>query len=314
MKTNNTLQFVDFPWQLIHPCQHKLFASLKSAVPILSTFEDSTNQLWSLAFKDGRQAVLKVCLLNGVDDSSFWAGMSTLFSFDYPKNIGLYAPVYEQLNRLSEFAIPELFACESATVEYAGFLYCSMLPGQMLDAPTTDLMVEQLARHLAGLHADSSSTFGSLFNPQSSAEDWWPKVIETVAALAEAQGVELDGLHIDKHYQNQRTPQGGINACLDHFVPIMLDLRWDQFLTDSKKITGLVDLDAFVYGDRALEFVILEYLLTEQQAERFKAEYVRYQAIPKLTQCRPIYRQLLFLMNVLGEKSLDTWMQAPQRF
>lgn len=307
MKTNNRLQPVDFPWELIQPSQHTLFSSLIVAEPVLSAFEDSTNQLWSLVFEDEKRAILKVCPLNGVDGSSFWVGVSTLFGFDYPKSIGHYASVYEQVARLSGLAIPKLFSCESATLEYAGFLFCSMLPGQALTAPVNDCMVEQLAHHLASFHAHASARFGSLFNPQMLGEEWWPRVGGTVELLAKMQGVDLSTLQGADGYQNQQ-------ACPNQFVPIMLDLRWDQFLTDSKTLTGLVDLDAFVYGDRALEFVILEYLLTEQQAERFKVEYVKYQAIPDLAQCRSIYRQLLFLMNVLGERSLDTWMRAPQRF
>ena len=98
------------------------------------------------------------------------------------------------------------------------------------------------------------------------------------------------------------------------FVPILPDLRWDQFLTDSNKLTGLVDLDAVVYGARELELVLLEYLLSEQQAGVFKKVYEGYQPIPDLTLCREPYRWLLFFMNVLGEQSHDAWMQAPMRF
>lgn len=307
MKSNYVFKATHYPWCTINPTQYGHFNALASVEQIESAFEDSTNELWRLVFEDRRQAVLKVCALNGVKGSCFWDGMTSLFGFDYPQSMGLYSPVYERIDALSDLAIPELVVCESATIEHAGFLFCSMLPGQTLTGPITDAMVEQLAVHLASLHADLSPVFGSFFNSQNSAESWWPKVIKTVKTLAKAQGVALNSLDLEGNYQNQ-------HPCFEGFVPIMIDLRWDQFLTDSENLTGLVDLDAFVYADRALEFVILEYLLTEQQAETFKTVYLRNQTIPGLTLCRPIYRQLLFLMNILGEKSLDTWMQAPQRF
>ncbi|MEA1988688.1 MAG: hypothetical protein U9N57_05720, partial [Pseudomonadota bacterium] len=73
-------------------------------------------------------------------------------------------------------------------------------------------------------------------------------------------------------------------------------------------------LDAFVFGAVELEFVVLEYLLDEQQAEQFKDLYQASNTLPDLTECREVYRVLLFLMNILGEESFDTWMQAPTRF
>ena len=94
----------------------------------------------------------------------------------------------------------------------------------------------------------------------------------------------------------------------------MPDLRWDQFLMQQGKLSALVDLDAIVYGPRTLEFVLLEYLLDQTQAECFATEYQNYQSIPDLTKVRLPYRLLLFLMNVLGETDLNSWLNHPERF
>ena len=101
---------------------------------------------------------------------------------------------------------------------------------------------------------------------------------------------------------------------VENFVPIMPDLRWDQFLQYDGKLSALVDLDAFVFGPRELELVLLEYLLDQQQAELFMLHYQQMHAMPDLSEVRTAYRLLLFLMNVLGEKNIDIWMQASIRF
>jgi hypothetical protein len=104
----------------------------------------------------------------------------------------------------------------------------------------------------------------------------------------------------------------GINV--EKFMPIMPDLRWDQFLSQQNKLTALVDLDAIVLGPRELELVLLEYLLDEKQAALFKLYYQRQHSFPDLSKVRDTYRLLLFLMNVLGEKNIATWLQQKVLF
>lgn len=101
-----------------------------------------------------------------------------------------------------------------------------------------------------------------------------------------------------------------IAICHQHQL-IMPDLRWDQFLTDGKKITALVDLDALISGSIELEFVILEYLLTNQQADWFLVEYSKTAMPPKIFKIREKYRTLLSNMNILGCKDHKKWLQQP---
>lgn len=288
----------------IHPDKHDLFASVVNAVSIPRAFEDSTNVLTELTFENGEQAVLKQCRSNSLKDSDFWIGMQSLFSLNFAQSMGGYKPVYALLTQQGGLAVPQLLGADSASDDFSGFLCTSKLPGTVLCEPqVTDAMIEQLAEHLARLHQNQNGFFGPAFNPCNSAKEWWPKVFKSIRLLAEKRGVELSIIDFESE-----------QACPDVFVPILPDLRWDQFLTDSNKLTGLVDLDAVVYGARELEFVLLEYLLSEQQAGVFKKVYEGYQPIPGLTVCREPYRWLLFFMNVLGEQSHDAWMQAPTRF
>ncbi len=95
----------------------------------------------------------------------------------------------------------------------------------------------------------------------------------------------------------------------------MPDLRWDQFLikNDNPKL-ALLDLDAFVFAPRELDFILLEFLLDQQQIQCFTEVYSKYHAIPDLEYARPAYRLLLFFMEVLGEQDIDKWMMQQTRF
>ena len=62
---------------------------------------------------------------------------------------------------------------------------------------------------------------------------------------------------------------------------IMPDLRWDQFLTDGQKITAFVDLDALIEGPAELDWTILEYLLTKEQAVWFLEAYKKIPCLQK---------------------------------
>lgn len=92
---------------------------------------------------------------------------------------------------------------------------------------------------------------------------------------------------------------------------IMPDLRWDQFLTNGKEITAFIDLDALIKAPIEIEFVVLEYLLTKQQAKWFLNEYQKERTVPNLSKVRNHYRKLLFTMNILGETDYDIWMKQP---
>lgn len=291
------------PINLIDPNKRTLFDSVDRFDPILNKFSDSTNQLWRTSESGQKLGVLKLCYKGGVEGSNFWMGMQGVFGLNYPIQMARYSEVYDLLNSLSDVPIPKLLACESASEKYAGFIYSAILPGQDVRGLITEELVQQLAAHLVKLHQHQQSKFGPLFEPLFSAEQWWPNIQRTIQVLAKLQGFEFE---FKRLFDELSVPE-----C---FVPIMPDLRWDQFLQDSARLTGLVDLDAFVFGAVELEFVVLEYLLDEQQAEQFKDLYQASNTLPDLTGCREVYRVLLFLMNILGEESFDTWMQAPTRF
>jgi len=272
-------------------------------------YDDSTHQLWHCETVDG-QMILKLCDNRSVQSSPFWQGMEQLFNVELPVHLGEFDSVYQTITELSTLQIPEYVASGSSVQDEQlfAFVLARMLPGTMVEsALVDDDMVIALAEHISQLHQHQKSTWGPLHSAKLTAEQWPQRLQNTLRLLAENQQavpvkMVVEAIELATDY----TPET--------FVPVMPDLRWDQFLQHNGGLSALVDLDAIVYGPRELELVLLEYVLNEQQAMIFVEHYQRSHFLPDLSLVRKPYRLLLFMMNVLGEKNVDAWMQAPTRF
>ena len=285
--------------------QQQNLPKLKQLTPLPARFDDSTHQLWHCDTIDG-EMMLKVCDVDNVKQSSFWQGMALLFNADLPAQLGEFSAVYSVINEHSPLRIPEYIASSSNVIspQKQAFILNQFIAGSMIEThDIDDAMVIDLAQHMAQLHQHSTPIWGTLLAPKYRADQWSQRLQYTLKTLAE----------------NQAAPKvllaDALAQCatieMTHFVPIMLDLRWDQFLHQAGKLTTLVDLDAFVYAPKALELVLLDYILTVDQRSIFMAEYHTHHEAVDLSSVRTAYRLLLFLMNVLGERDLDVWMAQP---
>ena len=244
--------------------------------------------------------VLKLCDHANIEQSAFWQKMNSLFAINFPTSLGNIAEVYQRISTISPLVIPSLINSMAAE-----FVLARWLPGEDVDASAvTALMIKSLANHIGLMHQQQHPQWGNLQQPEFTTEDWPQRLKMTLQQQADSIDQTVLKLALKQAEQ----------LCENTFVPIMPDLRWDQFLMQQDKLSALVDLDAIVYGPRALEFVLLEYLLDQTQAEQFAAEYQNYQVIPDLTDVRLPYRLLLFLMNVLDETDLNLWLNHPERF
>jgi len=269
-------------------------------------YDDSTHQLWHCDTVDGPM-MLKVCQLDSVDKSDFWQGMKCLFDVDLPSSLKEMSQVYQKLSEYGCLAIPEHIASDSANP--TAFILARLSPGVSVKLSSVDDdMVQLLARHISGLHSNRQITWGAFHQANNDARHWPTRLQQTLQTLSEQHLKSIPSKLLDAAMQQS------MNMSMDYFVPIMPDLRWDQFLHQQGQLSTLVDLDAFVYGPRELELVLLEYLLDNQQAAVFMEIYQQTHEQPDLSQLRLPYRLLLFLMNVLGEQDLDKWMSADQRW
>ena len=271
----------------------------QAAKPLPVLFDDSTHHLWQCDTDDGI-SVLKVCNKQHIEKTLFWLGMNKLFNVNFPEKLPQIASIYQQIATISPLAIPKYI-----TAKADRFILATWLHGEQVDSKKiNNLMVQQLAEHVAKCHQEMNSTWGAFHQPQLAAVQWPIALCETLTSLTELCPNEIP----ESVLNNALAQAESIRS--DQFVPIMLDLRWDQFLQEKGELSALVDLDAFVYGPRELELVLLEHLLNKEQLVIFKLKYQRYRTVPDLSTVRLPYKLLLFLMNVLGEQDLAVWIES----
>jgi len=264
---------------------------------ILAKFPDSTHHIWYCETIDGPM-VLKVCRHETINKSSFWFAMNHLFNLDFPLTLGRIELCYQLVKEKGAFNIPTLIASEANA-----YVLTTFLPGVDLDDYSfTNDDVDKLAEHLGRLHQHNDSKWGAIHQPALLAEEWPLQLAKTLSALA-----KITPLTIPNTVLTQALKQA-MAIHIDHFVPIMLDLRWDQLRQLNHGKMALVDLDAVVLGPAALDLVLVEYLVDETQYLRFKETYRQYSTWPSFQDQKICYQLLLFMMNVLGETDVQRWM------
>ncbi len=274
-----------------------------TAIPTVlpSKFADSTHYIFLCDTTDGRM-VLKVCNEAVITKSGFWHGINNLFDTDFPNSLRVIKQTHDLLSDQGLYAVPEFMASNHR------FVLTRFVAGENLDAEqVTNAMVVQLAKHIAQLHQTPQSLWGAIHAPIYQVADWHIRLHATLLTLSAESAVVIPGTLLQKVLAQTGQLQKS------EFVPMMLDCRWDQFRrignAEPPNELALIDLDAFVIGPRALEFVLLEYVLTPSQFAIFKTAYMANNSWPDYATQKPCYQLLLFLMQVLGETDLEKWMR-----
>lgn len=285
----------------------KLLA-LPTAMP--SKFEDSTHQLWHCQTTQG-DMVLKVCSEATIVKSDFWFGMNDLFAADFPQSLDKAKDTYRFMQKNGLLLVPDLIACQAKRFVLTRFLVGEDLEANSIENTCENSWVIQLANHIARLHQHAFSHWGNFQAPQFTAQEWSERLYKTLVHLASQRLGIVPKLDISDPQLNDILTQAK-TITETEFVPIMLDLRWDQLrclkgLEPSSNL-ALIDLDAFAIGPRSLELVLLSYILTPAQYALFKTHYTMAHPWPDHANQKQSYQLLLFLMNVLGETNLAHWL------
>lgn len=268
-----------------------------------SLYSDSTHQLFYLQTQQGAKVLKR--LNRQALHQPFWANLKALFGLDLAQHLDHQAWWSQELTQLSRLGFPKIEQLANPSDDLDGFVLMSFLSGQRGGADQVrQAHIEQLAQHLKALQQTKFDRWG-VWSASSSSSYGLPTWSQSLSEQLEKW------LEITHHQAWWSEVEQAKNIEVDYAVPTMLDLRWDQFLFDQNGISALVDLDAFVLAPPELSWVILEYLLDEQQAWWLAQAFDQ---VPDLSRVRTPYRLWLFSLNLLGENDLARWMNAPKRF
>jgi Ser/Thr protein kinase RdoA (MazF antagonist) len=284
--------------QLTQTEQAELPKLLAAPIPIPSRFIDSTHQVWHCQTADG-EMVLKICNSVRVAHSTFWLGLNHLFRADFPNSIGDIQDTHDFLCQNGTLYVPAFVASKANR-----FVLTRFLAGEDVDSAHVDNQrVILLAKHIASLHQHTNQHWGNLHAPSFTAQDWSIRLQNTLQYLAEQSSTPID----DDFLAEQLKIAGSDQKT--SFIPMMVDLRWDQLRYCDNKALALIDLDAFVFAPKNLDLVLITNLLSPAQQRLFKQEYELVHIWPDFSQQQPCYQLLLFLMQVFGETDLVQWMK-----
>lgn len=239
--------------------------------------------------------------------------MEQLFEFELRREIHDFDKLYAHIDEVSPLVIPQLIQAEThqqGSENQSAFILTSEITGKVIDAAELKRpVVEQLTAHLLALHQQTQSDWGVINRPSLTAQDWPERLQTTLEKSAKKWG----GVSKQSNHYLKQAQIACESMQVSEFIPMMPDLRWDQFLFDDGKLHALVDLDALVLAPRELDFVLLEYILSPEYFDQFIDTYSKHHNIPDISQVRTTYRLLLFYMQVLGELDIEAWMNAPEK-
>jgi len=309
------LPFNGYPKSLL-----KKYQKINNVEFLPGLYSDSSSQIWLLTFSNRfNESPFFECVLKSCDDNQavlntpFWEVMNLLFGLSLKKAYQNASYCYPFISSLSQLKIPKVL--DVLIEQNQAALAVEKIQGSSLELEHLSTNnIEQLSDFLINLHQHKVSEFGRIEDSKITEQNlyglsiWQQRIAEAIQVLANKRNIESTYIQqaIELTYQVEYA------AC----VALMMDLRWDQFAQDNGDIIAVYDLDAFVFAPAELDFVILEYLLTAQQAQYFKERYVSEMnsSVSLAKEQRLVYRVLFFLMNALGEEDIDKWMAQPVLF
>lgn len=260
--------------------------------PVVSPFDDATHCVYKLNTQQGGFALK---LLRDAP-SAFWVGMNALFDVKLSQQVQVSAQHYACAADYFSVTVPSLVASQTALASSPAYLLTGWLAGEAIhpdQIPKT--LIESLAVADAQRHQKKRSTWGNAIEPSYTPVDWRRRVASLLPQLTPEALDEL------------------LNT--DGFVPMIMDMRWDQCLQQEGRLSALVDIDALVFAPKALELVLMEYWLTPEQLAVWSRAYVSAGGdLPHLKGVRKTYRQLLWSWHIMGQVSESDWMNWPEFF
>lgn len=285
----------------------QLLLKYESAERLSTPFADSTHQIWFLQ-KDEARVVLKLADLVAVQNQVFWRGVEQLFAWNLAENYPHLTDIYPFLSRHSGMKIPCLKdSCEEEKAQIA-WLITEYVPGQVVEvASVTQYDCQQLAKHLIAMHLSVMDGVGvAAASKPLTFSEFKTRLIQFLQTAPRLQEMsKKQGLLLLRCAQNLMS---------EKLVPMVLDLRWDQFLRSGQEELVLVDVDATLSAPVEMDWLMLEVVLEKDHLQQVIYLYKQQLNLPSrenIQALRLLYRAVFCGIGLLGEQDWLWWQQLP---
>ncbi|MBS4174384.1 phosphotransferase [Bacillus sp. FJAT-49736] len=272
-------------------------------------YSGHASDVWLVKTKN-QEVVVRASRLTEEPNNDFWWGIKHTFGID-PRNVLELESVNNKLKKITSIPIPAVIGKGKSTREY---VVVEKLEGQVvasfMDQPSS--VLQSLGEGLARIHQHREAYAG---NPagtfQISLQQFHLHLSRCTDQL------------VSRFYSGNEKIVRMLPSVREllHTLPrpeyssfVLVDMDPSQFLSDGRKVTGLVDTEAYVLAPRELDFIALEYVLDEQAAKDFRHGYENIMPIPDLQTVRLPYRYFYRLLSIQGSVDLDEWLGVEKLF
>jgi histidinol-phosphate phosphatase family protein len=267
-------------------------------------YEDHGSDIWNVRTASG-EYIVRASRMQDEPQNEFWWGCKKIFGID-PRNVHEMEGINVQIARQNSFPVPEVLCQFELNREY---IMLEKLQGEMMQSfigqPVE--VLRDLGEGLAKIHSVSFDYVGNISGEfRIKMKDFHNHLWQAMDALItkfywDNDAIKRVYLKINKELEALEAPKST--------ELVLVDIDPTQFLSDGKKISGLVDTEAYVIAPREFDFIGLEYILDQRAAIEFRKGYERVMPIPDLSKCRRPYRFLYRLLSVQGHIEIDKWME-----
>lgn len=271
-------------------------------------YADHTNLVWRVR-TGAETVVVRVPRVPAVPANPFWWGMRRLFGV-HAFDVAAVAAKHRRLARFSPVPVPSVRLCDAAGERLGRpCLVVEHLPGLMWTTlrGADPGLLSQFGALLGTLHARRYAVCG---DPGSRRRYPAAHFHRRLPGFFAARLRRFP----DAAAERRRAAMSAAALALPRPAGaawVMPDLDPTQLLTDGVRLTGLVDVEAYVLAPPALELVALELQLGPAEAAALAAGYAAVRPLPDLAPVRRVYRYLCYLLDVNAFGDLDAWLDRP---
>lgn len=284
--------------------------------PILSVqalhpgYEDHASDVFLVQTED-TEIIVRASKMNEEPNNDFWWGCKNLFGIN-PRNVHHLETVHTLLQEHTNLPIPTIL--EKHVLNGREFVVVEKLVGNTVQSfiEQPDSILFSLGKGLAEIHKFKADFIG---NPsgkfQVPLDEFQSHILNVSKELVNM--FYSDDESIQNAFPTFESQLSSLSVPKESTL-VLIDMDPTQFLSDGTTITGLIDTEAYAVAPRELDFIGLEYVLTEKEAHAFKSGYETIMSIPQLEEYRQPYRYLYRLLSVQGNVELKKWLSHPSYF
>lgn len=276
-----------------------------------------SNQVYGVTTAAGQRYVVKQPKQVRDTISPFWQQMDALFGINSITQLTTVRRVSERLQQQMLISAPQVIHVEADAggldVPFVVLTHLTGAAHERDEFPSGEALHEQLGQFIGYLHAQPYIGFGNvLMEPLRPQADFLPMMITAMRRTIQRFWTDCPPLH---DYLDTLATTTKADALFSRASLIMIDISGNQFIYEQQRISGVVDLDAYVIGPREWELSTLELGISAPAA--FRRGYERYAPLPTFAPFRTFYRFWMYL-NEPGDghnaERLDQFMQQTIHF